>query len=218
MTQATARERSTMQNQLPSRQEQILSLLLSSKSGLSIDAMAEKLSISRNAVQQHLTGLESQSLISATFMNSTGGRPARIYVLTEKGINHFTKQYAWFCNLVLEELRQEMGSEGFSAFMQRLGRKVADSLAGQFAGQDSAQKAQTLTIILHKLGYQAEIEQQGNQVTITAINCVFHDLAQQHTELCEFDQTLIRSLLDKPVEQIECMAKQGCACRFVTHT
>lgn len=205
-----------MMNQSPSRQEQILTLLLSGKSGLSIDAMAEKLDISRTAVKQHIVTLENQSLVRAAHLNSTGGRPARNYVLTEEGINYFTKQYSWFCNLVLEELKQEMGSVAFSDFMQRLGRKVAASLSAQFACQDAAQKAQTLTTILHKLGYQANIEQQGDDITITAINCVFHDLAQQHTELCEFDRALIRSLLDKPVEQIECMAKAGCACRFVT--
>lgn len=207
-----------MQNQLPSRQEQILTLLLSTKSGLSIDAMADRLAISRNAVQQHLTGLEKQFLIKATFLNSTGGRPARNYVLTEKGINRFTKQYSWFCNLVLEEMKQEMGGEAFSAFMQRLGRKVAASLEGQFSGQNSEQKAQTLTAVLHNLGYQAHIEHRGDSVTISAINCVFHDLAQQHTELCEFDRALIGHLLDNPVEQVECMAKDGCSCRFVTKT
>ncbi len=205
-----------MQNQSPSRQEQILSLLLASKSGLSIEEMADKLAISRNAVNQHLAGLENQSLIRASQLNRTGGRPARNYVLTEKGINRFTKQYSWFCNLLLEELKHEMGSDAFSAFMQRLGRKVAAGLAGQFAGQDAAGKAQTLTAIMKNLGYQARIEQDGQRVTITAINCVFHDLAQQHTELCEFDRALIRQLLDNPVEQVECMAKEGCSCQFVT--
>lgn len=207
-----------MLTQSPSRQEQILALLLSTKGGLSIDAMAEKLDISRTAVKQHVVSLENQSLIHTTHLNSTGGRPARNYVLTEKGINYFTKQYAWFCNLVLEELKQEMGSEAFSDFMQRLGRKVASSLSGQFAGQDAAQKAQTLTTIMHNLGYQASIEQQGDNVTITAINCVFHDLAQKHLELCEFDRALIGGLLDNPVQQVECMAKEGCSCQFVTKT
>lgn len=205
-----------MQHQPSSRQGQILTLLLSYKDGLSIDAMAEKLAISRNAVKQHLVGLEHQGLLTATQLNSTGGRPARNYVLTEKGINRFTKQYSWFCNLVLEEMKHELGAEAFSGFMKRLGTKVASSMAGQFSGKNATEKAQTLTAILHNLGYHADIRQQGDTVTITAINCVFHDLAQQHTELCEFDRALIGHLLDNPVEQVECMAKRGCSCQFVT--
>jgi len=205
-----------MQNQLGSRQEQILALLLGTKTGLSIDVMAGKLEISRNAVKQHLTVLEKDLLIQAGKFNLTKGRPSRSYVLTDLGVNQFTKQYSWFCNLLISELKEEMGSEALAQFMSRLGSKIADSLSAQFKGQNAAEKVQTLSTILHNLGYQATVEKHGGAMTINAVNCVFHDLAQEHTELCEFDRTLISTLLDNPVEQTECMAKQGCACRFKT--
>jgi len=207
-----------MQNQLGSRQEQILALLLGTKTGLSIDVMAGKLEISRNAVKQHLTVLEKDLLIQAGKFNLTKGRPSRSYVLTDLGVNKFTKQYSWFCNLLISELKEEMGGEALAQFMSRLGSKIAGSLAAQFKDQNAAEKVQTLSAILHNLGYQATIEKHDGAMTINAVNCVFHDLAQEHTELCEFDRSLIRTLLDNPVEQIECMAKQGCACRFKTKT
>jgi len=207
-----------MQNQLGTRQEQILALLLGTKTGLSIDVMAGKLDISRNAVKQHLTVLEKDLLIQAGKFNLTKGRPSRSYVLTDLGVNKFTKQYSWFCNLLISELKEEMGGEALAQFMSRLGRKIADSLAAQFKDQNTAEKVQTLSAILHNLGYQATVEKHDGAMTINAVNCVFHDLAQEHTELCEFDRSLIRTLLDNPVEQIECMAKQGCACRFKTKT
>ena len=81
-----------MQNQLGSRQEQILALLLGTKTGLSIDVIAEKLEISRNAVKQHLVVLEKDRLIQAGHFNLTKGRPSRNYVLTDQGVNQFTKQ------------------------------------------------------------------------------------------------------------------------------
>ncbi len=205
-----------MLNHNGSRQEQILTLLLGNKTGLSIDQIAESFGISRNAVKQHMSVLEKDQLIAAAHWNATKGRPVRQYILTDQGINHFSKQYSWFCNLVLSELKQEMGSDQFTAFIQRMGRKIADSLAPQFSGKTAAEKAEILVSIMQDLGYQVSVEQSGGQAIISAINCVFHDLAMEHTELCEFDRTLIRSLLDNPVEQIECMAKQGCACRFKT--
>ncbi len=206
-----------MQNQSGSRQEQILALLLGTKTGLSIDAIAEKLEISRNAVKQHLVVLEKDQLIQAGRFNLTKGRPSRSYVLTDQGVNQFTKQYSWFCNLLISELKEEMGTDALSALMQRMGRKIADSLVAQFKNQDAAEKVQTLSIILQNLGYQATVEQHDGAMTINAVNCVFHDLAQEHSELCEFDRSLIGTLLDNPVEQTECMAKQGCACRFKTN-
>ncbi len=205
-----------MQNQSTSRQEQILALLLATKSGLCIDEIAEQQEISRNAVKQHMTALEKNLLIKTAHLKITKGRPARNYVLTEQGINHFSKQYSWFCNLVLTELKEEMGSDAFADFMKRLGRKIAHSLAFQFTDKNAEQKTEILATIMQNLGYQVTIEKTANNATISAINCVFHDLAQEHLELCEFDRALIGTLLDNPIEQTECMAKKGCACCFKT--
>ena len=197
-----------------SRQEQILTLLLNTPEGLSIDEMSFKLNISRNAVKQHLVVLEKQQQVREAALNSTGGRPARSYTLTEKGINSFPKQYAWFCNLLLDDLAAEMSSEALEEMMWKMGVKLANSLAPQFIHKDARQKLIALVELMQSLGYHAEIEQNGDEPSIKAINCVYHDLAQQHPELCQFDQALISTLLDSPIEQTACMAKQDCNCRF----
>jgi Predicted transcriptional regulator len=197
-----------------SRQEQILTLLLNASNGLSIDDMAAKLDISRNAVKQHLVVLEKQQLVKEGILTSTGGRPARCYALTEQGVNHFPKQYAWFCNLLLNDLAAEMTPESLEKMMWNMGVKLANSLAPQFGHKNTQQKLEALVELMQSLGYHAELEQQEGGQSIKAVNCVYHDLAQQHPALCHFDQALITTLLEKPVEQISCMAKKDCACRF----
>lgn len=197
-----------------SRQEQILALLLNASNGLSIDDMAAKLDISRNAVKQHLVVLEKQQLVKEGILTSTGGRPARCYALTEQGVNHFPKQYAWFCNLLLNDLAAEMTPESLEKMMWNMGVKLANSLAPQFGHKNTQQKLEALVELMQSLGYHAELEQQEGGQSIKAVNCVYHDLAQQHPALCHFDQALITTLLEKPVEQISCMAKKDCACRF----
>lgn len=203
-----------MINPTAPRQEQILTLLLNAADGLSIDEMAARLDISRNAVKQHLVELEKQQLVREAALNSTGGRPARSYVLTEQGINRFPKQYAWFCNLLIEELAVEMDSAALERLMWRLGVKLGASLLPQFAGKPSGTRLAALVELMQNLGYHADIESLAAEPCIKAINCVFHDLAQQHPEICHFDRALITTLLEQPVQQTACMAKQDCACRF----
>jgi len=203
-----------MNTQTGSRQQQILTLLLNSPEGMSIDELAFKLNISRNAVKQHLVVLEKQQAVREAALNSTGGRPARSYTLTEKGVNTFPKQYAWFCNLLLDDLIAEMGSEALQKMMWNLGVKLAHSLAPQFSHKNDQQKLVALVELMQSLGYHAEIEQNGGEPSIKAVNCVYHDLAQQHQELCQFDQALISTLLERPIEQTACMAKHDCNCRF----
>ncbi|MCX7107127.1 MAG: winged helix-turn-helix transcriptional regulator [Methylococcales bacterium] len=102
-----------MTEKIKPRQQQILKLLLENKAGLSIDEIATVLAISRNAVQQHFSVLEKDGYIQAGVLNKTAGRPVRSYVLTEAGINSFPKQYAWFSELILNDLKNELGSEAF---------------------------------------------------------------------------------------------------------
>lgn len=199
-----------------SRQEQILTLLLNSAAGLSIDEMAAELDISRNAVKQHLVGLEKQQLVREAALTSTGGRPARSYALTEQGVNHFPKQYAWFCNLLLSNLAAEMGGEALEKMMWNMGVKLAESLAPQFSHKNPQQKLEALVELMQSLGYHAELEQIDGRPSVKAVNCVYHDLAKQYPELCQFDRALISILLERPIEQTACMAKQDCACRFKT--
>ncbi len=203
-----------MNTQTGSRQEQILTLLLNAPEGLSIDDMAAKLDISRNAVKQHLVLLEKQQWVQEGALTSTGGRPARCYTLTEQGVNRFPKQYAWFCNLLLDDLAAQMSPEALETLMWNMGVKLARSLAPQFAAKSPQQKLEALIDLMQSLGYHAEQDVQDGHPVIKAINCVYHDLAQQHQALCHFDQALIATLLEQPVEQTLCMAKKDCACLF----
>ena len=191
-----------------------MTLLLNSTAGMSIDEMAAKLDISRNAVKQHLVGLEKQQLVREAALNSTGGRPARSYALTEQGVNHFPKQYAWFCGLLLNDLAADLSEDELERKMWNIGVKLAHSLAPQFAHKNHEQKLAALVELMQSLGYHAALEQQEGQVNIKAINCVYHDLAQQYPALCQFDRALISTLLGTPIEQMSCMAKKDCACRF----
>ncbi|MCL7420899.1 MAG: HTH domain-containing protein [Methylobacter sp.] len=198
-----------------SRQDQILKLLLNARRGMSLDEIASALNISRNAVNQHVVSLESSDLIKKDTFKITGGRPSRNYVLTEKGINRFPKQYAWFCNLMLAELKAEMGEEAFGRYMARLGAKFAQTLMAQFNDKEPGDRITALVETMQALGYHATEEQNAPTPSIRAFNCVYHDLAQQFPELCEFDRALMSTLLNRPIEQTECMARNDCSCKFL---
>ncbi|MGZ8153273.1 MAG: helix-turn-helix transcriptional regulator [Methylovulum sp.] len=205
-----------MADRISSRQHQILKLLLENKAGLSIDEIAQALGISRTAVQQHLTTLERDGFIQAGELNKTAGRPVRAFILTEAGINSFPKQYAWFSELILTDLKEEMGSAAFQRYLHKLGKSLSQSLLPGFAGKQPEQRIEELVKVMDSLGFQAKaVKTPGSdEQTIEACNCIYHDLAQKHEEICEFDRTLISSLLEKDIEHVECMATGGAICSF----
>ncbi|MGR8998571.1 MAG: helix-turn-helix transcriptional regulator [Gammaproteobacteria bacterium] len=205
-----------MAEKIRSTQYQILKLLLENKTGLSIDEIATALNISRNAVQQHFSVLERDGYIQAGELKKTAGRPVRSYVLTEAGINSFPKQYAWFSELILSDLKNEMGSEAFQRYLHRLGNNLSQKFLSRFKGKQTDERIEELLKIMDELGFKTKNlkDSDSNERTIEACNCIYHDLAQKHEEICEFDRTLMSSLLDKDIEHVECMAKGGAVCRF----
>jgi predicted ArsR family transcriptional regulator len=206
-----------MADTIGTRQRQLLELLLEHKDGLCIDEVAKALNISRNAVQQHISALELEGYLQAGELNKTAGRPVRSYVLTEAGVNSFPKQYAWFSKLMLADLKTEIGSEAFQRFMKRLGENLSQSYLYRFQGKQSAERRQELLKIMDELGFKTDNKVDAGdqeQTTIKAYNCIFHDLAQKHTEICQFDIALMKVLLNKDVELTECMAKGNGACCF----
>jgi DeoR family suf operon transcriptional repressor len=202
--------------EINSRKNQILKLLLENRKGLSIDDVAEALDISRTAVQKHFAAIENEGYIKKHTLNKTGGRPVAVYVITDRGINYFPKQYAWFSELMLNDLEQEIGSERFKDYLRRLGEKLGERLRGQSGRNELTDKIDQLLLIMTELGYQVQAGEgnESDEHRIQALNCVYHDLAKKHSEVCDFDLALISTLLGQKVEQLSCMAKGDCSCTF----
>ncbi len=205
-----------MADGISSRQQQILNLLLKNKSGLCIDEIAAVLGISRNAVQQHLSKLERDGYVEMGSLNKTAGRPVRAFVLTEAGFNSFPKQYAWFSELILANLKEEMGAESFQRYLHQLGVSLSQSLLPGFEGMPIDKRIEALLKVMNDLGFQTKASETAasHAESIDAYNCIYHDLAQKHEEICEFDRTLISTLLGKEIDHVECMATGGAKCCF----
>ena len=198
------------------RQTQLLSLLLENRGGLSTEELADRLAISRTAVQRHISLLESKGYVSRDILSKTAGRPVQIYVLTDIGINFFPKQYAWFSELILEELIRQLGPKSLEDQLQRLAQRLAESFHFRLYGKSADQQLQEVSLIMQELGYHARLtaETENGSAEIRACNCVYHELAKKHHEVCKFDLALLSSLLDREVELTECMARGGLSCRF----
>jgi predicted ArsR family transcriptional regulator len=196
---------------LGERQRELLKLLLQDKAGLTVDELSKRLAVTRNAVRQHVAALENDGLVAAGATRPTGGRPERLYVLTDAGREFFPRQYAWFAQLVVESMKGELGAEGLRRRLAALGSAVAKRLRAQHPDVKSRrQKIARLAALMEEMGYHAS----ASGARIEADNCVFHDLARKNPEVCQFDLALLSTFTDSRVDHEECMAKGGNLCRF----
>lgn len=200
-----------------SRQRQLLGLLLEFRNGLGADELAARVGITRTAVIQHLMALERDGYVTRGELVPTRGRPSRVYVLTERGLQAFPKQYSWFSGLLLSSLKAELGDKPVARLLRAMAADLAKDLAGNAADEPGQARLVRLVDTMNRLAYQARPD-TGQRLGITASNCVYHDLVREHPEVCEFDLELLSRFMDMDVEHVECMARGGHVCRFAFST
>jgi len=198
------------------RQQTLLELLLQHRSGLAVDKLAQALGISRNAVNQHLSSLENSGFVENSALSSTGGRPSKLYSLTENGLELFPRHYALISNLLIEIIKEKFGLPELNSLLNELGQQLAQQFKARLSGQDSLEvRIGEVAQIMQELGYSAQVESSTEaHPEIVASNCVFHQLAIKSDEVCKLDLSLLSTLLDAEIDHKDCIVKGGQYCRF----
>lgn len=195
-------------------QQKLLRALLPAADGLGVEALCQALRVSHNAVRQHLTALVAGGLVSHGTARPSGGRPQARYVLTPAGRELFPRSYGLIASKVLERLYADAGPAQVQAMLVDLGRELGRSAAATTTAADSDDAAVRLAAQLEALGYEAQAIRRDGETQIEAYNCVFHDLARAHPEICRFDLAFMEAASGRPVQHLECLVRGGSACRF----
>jgi predicted ArsR family transcriptional regulator len=199
------------------RQQQLLTMLLRDKAGLTVEDLSQGLGITPNAVRQHLTALERDGLVAKGETQSSGGRPEQLYELTPAGNELFPRHYSWFAELLLDSLRTEKDSDALRERLESMGRAVARQVEARVARlEDMGDRIRVLAAIMHELGYESGPVDSPKEKfpAIEATNCVFHSLAQRFPEVCHFDLAMMSKVVGRDVIHDECMVRGGHVCRF----
>ncbi len=198
-------------------QRKILSSILDRKDGMTVDELVDQFGIGRSAVNQHLTALERDGYVEVGRLQKSRGRPRKVYVLTEDGVNLFPKKYSWFSALLLQVLQNQIGTEQLGDYMRNLGAQLALDQRSRVDGKRPADKIPEIVKIMNETGFEAKaIPSQGDETIprIECKNCVYHDLARDYTQVCQFDLGFLSGLMGHEIEHQECMVRGGRACRF----
>lgn len=200
-----------------SSQQQVLTQLLERKLGATVEELMGAVGLSRTAVNQHLTALERDGFVERAASRKSGGRPQRVYVLTETGTNLFPKQYSWFSKLLIQTLRDEFGEEQASRYMYNLGVKKSADLIPRLVGKNRLERIQEIVKIMNETGFVARTIAPTEPEKIPHVeckNCVYHDMSKDYPEVCRFDIGFLSGLMGAEVEHQTCMQRGGQSCRF----
>jgi predicted ArsR family transcriptional regulator len=196
-------------------QRGLLRALLHNKPGLTVDELTSALNVSRNAVRQHLTAMERDGVVARGRTQPSGGRPEQLYLITEKGLELFPRQYSWFSEILIGALRAALGEDSAAARLAEMGNDVGTGIAQRLpvtAGRE--ERVAAAADAMGSLGYEAKAVMTDGTLDIEAQNCVFHQLAIKYPDICKFDLALLSSATGQDVEHRTCMARGDSKCCF----
>ncbi len=170
------------------------------------------LGVSTTAVREHLAHLQSQVLVSTSTMRYGPGRPRLVYTLTDKAQKLFPKHYDLLINLMLQEIAAEEGMEKVEQLLQRVSMRLASEYSNRINGADVHERLAELRAKLEAQGIPSEVQPSGDGIRI--FSCPFHDVAQEHAEVCTMERQMLEQVLGKKVVQGHSMLEGHHHCCF----
>ncbi len=173
----------------------ILKLLI--KQELSVQTLAEMLSVTPAAVRQHMETLEALGLVTRRKLVTQPSRPTYLYRLSPEGSRIFPKRYDLLLGLVVDVILEREGPLAVEDIVRAAAERLAAQVGERFGRADERRRWDLLVDWLEReLAWHADVRaSDGGARRIVIHQCPFQDVSRDHPDVCRtFFTALIRGL------------------------
>jgi len=195
--------------QIPSTRERILLLL--ARSPHTVEELAKKTQVSKNAVRAQMATLGREGIIEAQGIFKGTRRPATLYGLGPHADLYFSKAYPAMLSNLIHVLADRLSHKEFIAVMQELGQRLAGSTARPSG--NPRERIQSALKFLRGLGSLVQTAEEDGNVIITGSVCPISRAVAADARACTAIETLLHELTGLPVEE-HCNRGERQSCRF----
>ncbi len=157
--------------------------------------LAERLGLHANTVRMHLERMRDAGLVEVEPVHrGTVGRPQHVYRLAPgaPGLEFDPPAHAVLAGL-LAAMAERLGADATDA--EELGRAWGRDTARRTKGRACIEQ---LSAQLAQLGFDPEVEADGDTTRVTFLQCPFRDLAEAYPELvCNLHRGICAGVLDR---------------------
>lgn len=179
-----------------------------------VDALAQSLGLTPNAVRAHLLTLERDGLVRqrGTRRNAGAGKPATLFELHPDAETMMSRAYAPVLRALLEELASTLPPAQLEALLDGLGRRLA---ADDFptAGGTTRSRIEAAAEVLRSLGGLVEVGERNGLPVIRGYGCPLAVAVERRPEACRAVQALLRDVVGSDV-RLCCRYEERPSCCF----
>jgi predicted ArsR family transcriptional regulator len=203
----------------PTRERVVRSILVNGASTAA--ALAERLDLTPAAVRRHLDALLEEGMIATREPRSQAargrGRPAKLFVLTEAGRDHFDQQYDDLAVQALRFLAETGGDDAVREFANRRVAFIEERFDVTLADNPHLSPTEALAQIFTDEGYAASVREippsnghSGDQ--LCQQHCPVSHVAHEFPQLCEAETDAIGRVLGRHVQRLATIAHGDGVC------
>ena len=182
--------------------------------------LARKLKITAAGVRRHLDALVADAVLEArephlrSAASRGRGRPAKVFVMTDRGREQFEHSYD---DLALMAIRF-MASTSNDSAVAEFARFRAEDLERRSSARlgntvrNKSEKIASLAKFLTKDGYAASVHRQGLGHELCQHHCPIAHVAAQYPELCEAETEAFAKTLGTHVQRLATIAHGDGVC------
>lgn len=185
---------------------------------VSASELASALNVSATAVRRHLEAMSDEGLVEvfeARAAERRRGRPAKSYVLTDRGHASLRDSYRALATSALDFLAARVGEDALHDFARQWAGDLERRYEAQVWGDDPAERVEQLTQALNRDGYAATCRRVGTTTTSMQLcqgHCPVYQVAGRHPALCEAEREAFSRLLGLPVVRLASLARGDHVC------
>jgi predicted ArsR family transcriptional regulator len=184
-----------------------------------IKELEDLLGVTTTAVRQHLSVLQADGYVVRRRVHSGVGRPHHTYTVTAKTHELFACHCDDLALTLLEEVFALEGRERAALLLDRVGSRLARRYADSVRSEVLQERVEQLAEALDRRGVLTDVVVEDDQTfVLRTYNCPYHDLAQEHRDICAMDEELMRKVLGSDVNLSTCMLDGHHGCAFLVTT
>lgn len=196
-----------------------LARMIGEEGPVSASELAGVLNITATGVRRHLDAMLDDGTVEVFESRAAErrrGRPAKSYVLTDKGHASLRDNYRDLATSALDFLAASAGEDAIRRFAQQWAQDLEHRYADEVSGEEPEQRVAELAQALRRDGYAASQRSIDNG-TIAAMqlcqgHCPVYQVAGKHPALCDAELEAFRRLLGLPVRRLASLARGDHVC------
>jgi predicted ArsR family transcriptional regulator len=175
--------------------------------GLTADELASKLSVTTNAVREHLAGMERDGLVHRTGRRPGTTRPSHVFELTPEVEQLLSQAYMPLLTHLVRVFAEALPPEHLDELMREAGNGLAAELAPQKTPASLRARVSLASRLINEhLGGVTRVDENGSFI-IRGQGCPLAALTGKHPSVCVAMESLVAKVVAAPVH--ECCDRGG---------